>query len=263
MTKRFLTVLVMLTGVSWQACEYEVVPGPVDCNEDPVTIELVSSTDSDCSLMDGAIEVMASGGSGEYLYRLGDGESQESPRFEGVGAGVYEVTAIDQNLCSATLKVTIHNAEGLNIAFTTTEAGGCSGADGTLVVTAFDGVEPYQYRLDDGAYSSNHEFTGLRRGVYNLTVSDATGCEVTQPVRIRSGVKFSESIAPIIANSCAINDCHNGSQFPDFRVFKNIKDNAHNIKELTRDGTMPQDGTLTQNEINLITCWVDDGAPEN
>ncbi len=130
-------------------------------------------------------------------------------------------------------------------------------------MTAFDGTEPYQYRINEGSYSSSHEFTGLSRGTYNLVVADASGCEVTQQVRIRSGVSFAASIKPIIEKSCAINDCHNGSQYPDFRVFKNIQDNAINIKELTADGTMPQEGTLTQNEINLIACWVDDGAPDN
>src|SRR5690606_27291073 len=127
-----------------------------------------------------------------------------------------------------------------------------SSSDGRLTVMAFDGTEPYQYRLNEGSYSSSHEFAGLPRGVYTLSVSDASGCEITQSVRVRSGVSFAASIAPIIEKSCAINDCHNGSQFPDFRVFKNIHDNAAQIKALTGDGTMPQDGTLTQAEINLI-----------
>jgi hypothetical protein len=264
MLKKCCVLIVVLVSVlGWQACEYEVLPGPVDCEENPVQIVLVSTTDSNCELMDGRVEVAASGGSGTYRYVLADGEPVESPVFEGLGASVYQVTAIDANNCSATIETTLKNSNGMNINFETTNSGGCSGSQGTLTVTAFDGTEPYQYRLNDGTYSSSHSFDGLSRGVYNLTVSDASGCQVTQPVRITSGISFAQSIKPIIENSCAINDCHNGSQFPDFRVFKNIHDNAARIKALTADRTMPQDGTLTQAEINMIACWVDDGALDN
>ena len=260
MQKRFIVILLWMNAWAWQACEYEVVPGPVNCDENPVIVQLVSVKDSNCALLDGSVEVVASGGSGTYAYMVGDREPQESPVLEGLGAGVYEITAVDANNCSATLEATVRNTTGMNISFAATEAGGCDGSEGTIEVTAFDGTEPYQYRLDDGTYSSGHTFTDLPRGTYNLTVSDATGCEVTQTVRVRSGISFAESIAPIIEKSCAINDCHNGSQFPDFRVFKNIHDNAAQIKALTGDRTMPQEGTLTQAQINMIACWVDDGA---
>ena len=260
---RFLVAVVLINGLTWQACEYEVVPGPVDCNENPVALALVAVHDSNCALMDGSIEVVASGGTGNYHYVIAEGEVQESAVFEGLGAGVYEISVVDGNSCSATLETTVKNTNGMNVSFASTEAGGCSGSQGTVTVSAVDGAEPYLYRLGDGSFSANHSFTGLSRGVYNVTVSDASGCEVTQTIRIRSGISFSASIEPIIENNCAINDCHNGSQFPDFRVFKNIHDNAANIKALTADRTMPQDGTLTQAQINMIACWVDDGAPDN
>lgn len=263
MGKRTVIALTLMSALTWQKCDYEVVPGPVDCNENPVTITSVSSTEAECALMDGTISVEASGGDGSYHYILGDGKPQEAPLFEGIGAGVYTVTVVDGNTCSASMEVSVTNIDGLNITFETTEAGGCAESDGMLNVTAFNGVEPYQYRINEGSYSSGHEFTGLAKGVYNLTVSDASGCEVTQPVRIKSGISFAASIRPIIENSCAISDCHNGSQYPDFRVFKNIHDNAAQIKALTADRTMPQDGSITQTEINMIACWVDDGAPGN
>jgi hypothetical protein len=264
MLKKFCVVaLLMMTGVTWQACEYEVVPGPVDCNENPVALALVTVHDSNCVFTDGSIEVVASGGTGTYRYAISEGELQESAVFEGLAAGVYQVSAVDGNACSATLEAAVKNSNGMNVSFASTEAGGCSGSQGTVTVTAVEGTEPYQYRLGDGSFSSNHTFAGLSRGIYNLTVSDASGCEITQAIRVKSGISFSASIAPIIENNCAINDCHNGSQFPDFRVFKNIHDNASNIKALTGDHTMPQDGTLTQTQINMIACWVDDGAPDN
>jgi hypothetical protein len=236
MLKRYLVLALLIPVVIWQACEYEVLPADVNCDENPVAIALVSADESQCALKDGRVEVIATGGSGSYRYRLGEGEPQESPIFENLGAGLYEITATDENGCSAAMEVTVLNSNGMNISFTTTDSG-CNAAQGTLTADAFDGTEPYQFKLEGG--------------------------KITQAVRIRSGISFDTSIAPIIENSCAINDCHNGSQFPDFRVFKNIHDNAAQIKALTGGRSMPQEGTLTQAEINMIACWVDDGALDN
>ena len=262
MLKKCFVFVLLLNVIAWQACEYEVVPADVNCEENPVAIAPVSADDSQCALKDGRVEVAATGGSGTYQYRLGEGVPQESPVFENLGAGLYEVTAMDENNCSATMEVTVLNSNGMNISFTTTDSG-CGASQGTITVDAFDGAEPYQFKLEGGSFSGNPTFSGLAQGEYDLTVSDAIGCEVTQTVKIRSGTSFDTSISSIMENSCAINDCHNGSQFPDFRVFKNIHDNAAQIKALTGDRSMPQDGTLTQTEIDMIACWVDDGALDN
>jgi hypothetical protein len=258
----FASLAVMSGLVLWQGCEYETLKGPVKCEENPVLLEVVSTSDADCALMDGSIGLSASGGNGPYSFVIDDGAPQADSLFEGLGAGIYQLSAIDVNNCSATDEVTLKNKNGLNIAIDTRTAG-CNGSEGGLTVTATDGTEPYQFKIDNGNFSGSNAFEGLSPRDYVLTVKDASGCVVTQKIRINSGISFSASIAPIIEDNCAVSGCHNGSQFPDFRVFKNVHDNAFEIKKLTADGTMPQDGTITQEQINRIACWVDDGAPDN
>jgi hypothetical protein len=64
--------------------------------------------------------------------------------------------------------------------------------------------------------------------------------------------------------SCALTGCHNGVSRPDLRIYANAKKYSYQIKEFTQDRSMPFDGPpLQQSEIDLITCWVDDGALEN
>ena len=263
MGKKFLGGLLIVWNMFFvHGCMYENLPGPVNCDEDPVVLELVSVEDSNCALKDGRIVVSASGGTGSYQFMITDGEAQGEPVFEGVGAGTYEITAYDANNCSATIEAVVKNLNGVNITFATSEAG-CNTPKGTMAVTATNGVPPYHYKIADGEFTTNNVFTDLMPGEYTIAVNDATGCEITQKVKVKSGISFSRSIADIIESNCAINDCHNGSQFPDFRQFKNIHDNAVEIKRLTGDRTMPEDGSLTQTEINMIACWVDDGAPNN
>jgi hypothetical protein len=263
MWKKIFFALVLVAGmIAGQRCEYEKLRGPVDCEENPVTLKLVATTDADCALMDGTIKLTASGGEPPYVFVVEGREPQPDSLFENLAAGVYQVSAVDVNNCSATLEVTLKNANGLNLSFETGTAG-CGGTNGRLTVTAVDGTPPYQFKLGNDNFSAVNSFDGLSPGDYTVTSKDASGCVVSQKIRVKSGISYSATISGIIENNCAVYGCHSGSQFPDFRVFKNIHDNAAEIKKLTADGTMPQEGTLTQEQINQIACWVDDGASNN
>ena len=255
--------IALLLAWAGMSCSDEEASPQVDCSADPVTLQVQSVTDSECGANDGQVEVAASGGSGTYQYRLGNGGTQSSPVFDSLAAGVYEVTAVDENNCAGTVEVTVRNSEGVNMTATSSDAGGCDGKSGAITINATDGTPPYEFRLENQSFGSSSSFENLAAGTYEVSARDASGCEVTQTVRVRSGISFSSSIQPIIQNKCAINTCHNGNQFPDFRNFANVQGNAAKIKELTGNRTMPQEGSLTQAEIDMIACWVDDGAPNN
>jgi hypothetical protein len=86
-------------------------------------------------------------------------------------------------------------------------------------------------------------------------------------------VSFDIDIEPIIDSKCAIvgdGGCHNGGNGAslDWRVFSNFQGKASSVKDrITRapgsDGKMPKIGTLTNDQIQLIVCWVDQGAKDN
>ena len=86
-------------------------------------------------------------------------------------------------------------------------------------------------------------------------------------------VSFEIDIQPIIDSKCAIvgdGGCHNGGNGAslDWRVFSNFQSHASQVKDrITRspgtDGKMPKIGTLTNDQIQLIVCWVDQGAKDN
>ena len=255
-------MMLLLGGFAWQQCSDEEEPAPVDCSKNPVMLSMVTVEDSNCGATDGRIEVRATGGSGSYQYSLNGGTAQNGAVFSNLAAGVYTVTAMDENECTGELEVPVSNLNGLNISFET-EASGCGATNGVITIDAFDGEPPYHFSINNGAATESNTFSNLQRGTYDLVVSDATGCEVAQEVKVTSGVSFAGAISPIIQAKCAVSGCHNGTQFPDFRVFKNVHDNAGQIKTLTGNRTMPQEGSLTQNEIDLIACWVDDGALDN
>jgi hypothetical protein len=250
-------------AIIWlQACVYHTLPTPVTCTDNPVLLEVLSVEDTDCAAGEGSIEVLASGGAGAYRYKLDNSAYQAGSFFSGLAAGLYVITAIDGNDCTTSLEVVVKNKTGLNILFETT-ASGCQSASGALTVIAVDGIPPYLYKIGNSDFQTGNTFDNLSQAQYTVVVNDASGCEVSQKVKVASGISFSAGVSSIIQSKCAITACHNGTQFPDLRFFQNIRENASAIRTQTANRNMPLNGTLTQAEINAISCWVDDGAPEN
>lgn len=257
MIKYYLHIILLFA----LACSTDVEPS-VDCAVNGVTLELLEVGDADCGVQNGFIKVSATGGTGNYQFKLHSGSFQPTGEFQGLESGSYVITLRDENTCEQTLSVNVLNKDGVNLLLAGTAAG-CNSADGTITAQPVGGEAPFLFKLDNASFQAESVFANLSRGNHAVTIKDNTGCEVSQTINVLSGVSFDATINPIIQTSCAINNCHNGRQFPDFRQFNNIKANAAKIKELTGNRSMPQEGMLTQGQIDAIACWVDDGAIDN
>lgn len=258
-----INLLFLLPAISLLiACGGESDDPAPDCNTSDLSLQLESSSPASCGVNDGELVVMASGGAGEYEYSTDSTTFQSSGTFTGLAANSYTIIARDANDCTKSLAVNIRSKSGINIESASTVAG-CDTNEGSITLTASGGVEPYQFKLDNGAFGDSNSFPGLTDGTYSVTAQDAEGCAITQQVEVESGISYAQAIAPIIEANCAVSGCHAGAQAPDFRQFNNIQENAGLIKTKTGDGSMPQDGTLTEEQIASIACWVDDGAKDN
>jgi hypothetical protein len=83
-------------------------------------------------------------------------------------------------------------------------------------------------------------------------------------------VSFENDIRPIINSSCAIPGCHNGDNGADknWTVFENFRAKRANVKDRINrppgtPGHMPAQGSITQDQIQTISCWVDQGGLQN
>ena len=86
--------------------------------------------------------------------------------------------------------------------------------------------------------------------------------EIPEGFVCTTDVSYANDIDPLLTQKCA--PCHiGGGQFPDLTTYASVSQNAELIKTVTQNGTMPQNGFLTQDQIDLIACWVDNGALNN
>jgi len=80
-------------------------------------------------------------------------------------------------------------------------------------------------------------------------------------------VSFNASVKPVVDLKCVNYGCHGtGTSNGDFTTYEGIKPLADNgrIKQLVfEDKTMPVNCALTNDELQSIKCWLDNGAPNN
>jgi hypothetical protein len=259
------TTVVLLVGVLLWNCGSD--PDPIDCSVSGPIISLGTVTNAtSCSTPDGSISVSASGGKEPYVFIVNNLASQVDGRFNGLAAGAYTITVTDANACSSVVEnVAIKAAD---FKFTTQLVGDsdCLGANGQVTINVEQLNPPYSYRSGTGSFGASNVFDGLAAGTYGFTVQDNTGCSVFLSVtvpRAFTGTSWQNDVRPIIVKSCALSGCHNGDSRADLRIFENAKFYASSMKSKTRDKSMPREGTLKQSEIDIISCWVDDGAVMN
>lgn len=249
-----------LIFLSATSCTWEQLTPQFDCSVSPVQLELIDSNDSECGVSDGSFTVQASGGEPPYTFSSESATNSEGV-FENVPAGNYTVLVTDANDCSEELNVEIQNANGVNLNKIETLIAGCQSNDGGIEVIATGGVEPYLYTLNGGSEQASNVFSALSSGSHTIGITDQEGCSITGNVQVLSGVSYSSSIEKIIKNNCT--SCHGVSASPSFDSYDEIRAHAASIKRVTGNKSMPRGATISQDEIDRIACWVDDGALSN
>jgi hypothetical protein len=238
---------------------------PVDCETAGPGITLGEITNAtSCSAADGSVVVDVSGGVEPYQLFVNGQAAGTNASLTGLTAGTYSITVTDANNCSALLEnVTILSQD---FSFTTVLQANtsCLTGNGAVTVDVVQINPPYLFKIADGEFADDNFFTGLKTGNHMITIKDNNNCTVTLSITIPQGVtgtSWTNDIKPIMEKSCAITGCHNGvSRSNDFREYASVKSFAKSIKSKTQDRSMPFDGSLTQNQIDLIACWVADGA---
>ena len=240
----------------------------VDCTKNNLTLVIDSVQNATrCGISDGVIYASARGGESPYLYRLNNDRLQESPWFTNQASGIYLVTVRDNNGCETTVDNVALLANDFQFTAAVTPDTSCVNHNGTISIIVNGGNPPFLYKLDDESFSNVNSFTGLKPGTYAITIKDNTDCTVALTVAVprgNTGVSWSNDILPILKTSCTIVGCHDGKTRFNYRDYQTARRDAAQIKSRTQDGSMPFDGPpLLQSQIDLIACWVDNGAKEN
>jgi gliding motility-associated-like protein len=121
------------------------------------------------------------GGTGYTYAWTGPGFSSNSEDLVNILAGDYFVTVYDANACEANDgPITVNEPPEIIMAVDSITDVTCNGtSDGAIYVTVSGGAPGYTFEWSgpSGIIGSTEDITALSAGDYQLTVTDATGCE--------------------------------------------------------------------------------------
>jgi len=159
-------------------------------------------TDENCGASDGAITLVASGGSGSFQYSIDGGTTfQTSGTFTNLSGGVYNIVITDGNSCSTSGTESINSTGGATINNANGTDPTCYGSnDGSITIVATGGTAPLQYSIDGGTTFQTASFiNGLGGGMYTIVVEDANGCQSISSVTLNEPSQISTTINTVFA----------------------------------------------------------------
>lgn len=164
---------------------YTISNGDCDFTD---SVEITTTSVPDLSIL--ATNPLCFGDSGEIQIDIQNGQAPYDVTWNVAGdstvlsvpAGAYTATVTDANGCTATISETLTEPSPIAIAPTTTISSCSNCPDGTASASATGGTGSYTYLWSNGGTTSS--ISNLLPGVYNVTVTDANGCEETASVTV-------------------------------------------------------------------------------
>lgn len=201
---------------AYPRCEKLSDPVVIDEPDALMLMEVVAShIDVDCfAESTGQVEVVATGGSGDYEYSIDNGANwQLSPTFSGLASGTFYIWVRDLNAKTCIYKsvvVTIQQPTQLSLIPNIINHVTCFGGNnGSISVTAAGGSGNYSFSINGGAsWQTDALFQNLTEGSYQISLRDesSVGCEllngVSATINQPQDFTISESIAAHKDVSC-------------------------------------------------------------
>jgi gliding motility-associated-like protein len=160
-----------------------------------------ATTASICTSNNGTAQLKVTGGTGNYSYAL-NGATNATGQFTGLASGNYTATITDGATCRTTVPVTI-GATTSKVVLTPDRVGAtsCTGKDGSILVSASGGTNPYTYRLNTTSNSTG-QFNGLTPNTYTVTATDANGCANTVSATVNAATGLLATTSNLKVPTC-------------------------------------------------------------
>lgn len=165
-----------------------------------------ASANVNCNgVCDGSATVNVVGGVGPYTFAWQNGSVTTTAT--NLCAGIYTVTATDQNGCVASTGVTITQPTPLVANASGVDPKCNGGSDGTGTAGALGGTPGagYQFSWTTIPAQNTANATGLTAGPYNVIVTDANGCTSTASITLNNPAALTASITTVDLN--CFNQC--------------------------------------------------------
>ena len=174
----------------------------------PIQLFIVDTVDATCANSNnGSALAEAIGGTGFFTYLWSDPSQQDTAHAVNLAPGIYNVTVIDVNGCTASGTVPILSPPPVLVDTVTVVDVSCNGAgDGAITLSVTGGVYPYTYVWQQIPAETDSITTNIAGGNYTIVVADIWQCKDTIVVPVIEPAL----LAPAIANTDSVK-CFGGN----------------------------------------------------
>lgn len=175
----------------------------VTITEPPGITANISSSPATCGISNGSVTVNAAGGGGTLMYSWSSPGATGSST-SGLAAGSYTVTITDAQNCTKTAVAIISNI-GTGIVTATVQSNvSCNGGNNGSAIASITGGNPsYTYTWSNGSVTQTAG--GLAGGIFTVTVTDASNCQIISTVTITEPAAITASTTPVAA-ACGLSN---------------------------------------------------------
>jgi trimeric autotransporter adhesin len=162
-----------------------------------------TTVNTNCANPQGSATVTVLNGTAPYTYIWSNAD--DNTTADSLSAGQYSIEVSDATGCTGYDIVHIIGTDGPQIASIVTGSPSCGGlTNGSINISVTGGTAPYAYAWSNGA--STQDLTNVPAGIYEVMVTDATGCSVSQCVNLAQDAQLTIEYASGISSSCGLPD---------------------------------------------------------
>ena len=220
------TATAQISVVEPEALVVNLTAGTITCAEPTVTITATTI-----------------GGTVPYSYMWSDGSVANA--IEVYADGVYVVTVVDANGCSAVANVDVESTMGITANVSVVNAQNSDIANGAANVAVVGGIAPYRVVMSQETASYEYIFmensfviSNLPAANYSLAITDANGCV--------ANVNF------VIENICNVSVAEQVTDNGTMLHFENVVYPVTVYVDGNTNGTATEDGYMLQNVENGV-----------
>ncbi|MBK8855537.1 MAG: T9SS type A sorting domain-containing protein [Saprospiraceae bacterium] len=154
---------------------------------------------------DGAINSLASGGSGGFTYTWSNGFV--GPNLVNLAPAIYSVTVEDTNGCTKKASATITEPADITINLVSVSPVSCSGSNNGRLEIEAGPSQQYNFIWSNGITTPVN--ANISAGNYSVTVTDNTGCSKSGEFTVPTNAAF--TLTPVNSNNVSCFGGSNGS----------------------------------------------------
>jgi hypothetical protein len=133
----------------------------------------VAFTHPSCGQSNGTIDITPTGGVAPYTYLWSTGATTQD--LQNGAPGTYTVKVTDATGCSVDMVYALRINNSMALKYQVTPTTCSDNSTGSIDLTVTGGSAPYRYLWQDGGITTEDR-SGLKAGLYKVTVTDAGGC---------------------------------------------------------------------------------------